>query len=58
MVLLFLIKKNAEIKDLRLRIQAELFGVLTEKEQHNFNLDKALEHINNEMGILLLILFH
>ncbi|MHB8279279.1 MAG: nucleotidyl transferase AbiEii/AbiGii toxin family protein [Candidatus Humimicrobiaceae bacterium] len=43
-------RSNAEIKDLRSRIQAELFGVLTEKEQHNFNLDKALEHINNVMG--------
>lgn len=43
-------RSNAEINDLRSRIQAELFGVLTEKEQHNFNLDKALEHINNVMG--------
>jgi len=42
-------RSNAEIKDLRSRIQAELFGVLTEQEQHNFNLDKALERINNTM---------
>jgi predicted nucleotidyltransferase component of viral defense system len=42
-------RSNAEIKDMRSRIQAELFGVLTEKEQHNFNLDKAFERINNAM---------
>lgn len=46
-------RSNSEIKDMRSRIQAELFGVLTEKEQHNFNLDKALERINNAMGLYL-----
>ncbi|MHB1274936.1 MAG: nucleotidyl transferase AbiEii/AbiGii toxin family protein [Candidatus Humimicrobiaceae bacterium] len=42
-------RSNAEIKDMRSRIQAELFGVLTEKEQYNFNLDNVLERINNAM---------
>ncbi len=46
-------RSNSEIKDMRSRIQAELLGVLTEKEQHNFNLDKALERINNAMGLYL-----
>ena len=46
-------RPNSEIKDMRSRIQAELLGVLTEKEQHNFNLDKALERINNAMGLYL-----
>jgi predicted nucleotidyltransferase component of viral defense system len=46
-------RSNSEIKDMRSRIQAELFGVLTEKEQHNFNLDKALERINNAMELYL-----
>jgi predicted nucleotidyltransferase component of viral defense system len=46
-------RSNAEINEMRSRIQAELLGVLTEKEQHNFNLDKALERINNATGVYL-----
>jgi len=46
-------RSDSEIKDMRSRIQAELLGVLTEKEQHNFNLDKALERINNAMELYL-----
>jgi predicted nucleotidyltransferase component of viral defense system len=42
-------RSNTEIKDMRSRIQAEMMGVLTEKERHNFDLDKALERINNAM---------
>ena len=42
-------RSNAEINDMRSRIKAELFGVLTEKEQHNFNLDNGLQLINNAM---------
>jgi len=38
-----------EINDMRLRIKAELFEVLTKAEQQNFNLDKALERINKAM---------
>ena len=47
-------RSNSEVKDMRSRIQAELLGVLTEKEQHNFNLDKALERINNVMGLIII----
>ena len=42
-------RMDAEIKDMRLRIKAELFEVLTKTEQQNFNLDKALERINKAM---------
>ncbi|HDQ04453.1 MAG TPA: nucleotidyl transferase AbiEii/AbiGii toxin family protein [Deltaproteobacteria bacterium] len=43
-------RTNAEIKDMRSRIKAELFDVLTEKERQNFNLEKALKRINEAMG--------
>ncbi len=42
-------RTDAEIKDMRLRIKAELFEVLTKKEQQNFDLDNALERINKAM---------
>ena len=42
-------RTDAENKDMRLRIKAELFEVLTKTEQQNFNLDKALERINKAM---------
>ena len=42
-------RKDVEIKDMRGRIKAELFEVLTKTEQQNFNLDKALERINKAM---------
>ncbi|MBU4377414.1 MAG: nucleotidyl transferase AbiEii/AbiGii toxin family protein [Candidatus Omnitrophica bacterium] len=38
-----------EIKDMRLRIEKELFDVLTPDEQENFNLDTALKRINKAM---------
>lgn len=42
-------RMDAEIKEMRSRIKAELFEVLTKTEQQNFNLDKALERINKAM---------
>lgn len=42
-------RSNDEIKDMRLRIKDELFGVLTKKEQENFDLDNALKRINKAM---------
>lgn len=42
-------RKNAEIKDMRFRIKAELFDVLSPVERENFDLDKALERINKAM---------
>ncbi len=35
------------------RIETELYGVLTEEEQHNFDINKALERINAAMGSVL-----
>ncbi len=42
-------RSDAEIKDMRLRIENELFDVLTSSERENFELDKALERINKAM---------
>ncbi len=42
-------RADAEIKDMRSRIKAELFEVLTKKEQQNFDLDSALKRINEAM---------
>lgn len=42
-------RKSIEIKDMRFRIQAELFDVLSPNERENFDLDKALERINKAM---------
>lgn len=42
-------RSNAEINDMRSRIEKELFDVLTADERENFNLDKALERINKAM---------
>jgi len=40
---------NTEIKDMRSRIKAEFFEVLTKDEQKNFDLDSALKRINKAM---------
>jgi predicted nucleotidyltransferase component of viral defense system len=42
-------RSDAEIKDMRSRIKAELFEVLTKEEQQNFDLDSALKRINRAM---------
>jgi predicted nucleotidyltransferase component of viral defense system len=42
-------RTDVEIKDMGRRIKAELFEVLTKKEQQNFDLDRALERINKAM---------
>ena len=42
-------RKDEEIKDMRLRIEAELFDVLTSDERKNFDLDTALKRINRAM---------
>ena len=39
-------RRDAEIKDMRSRIQEELFEVLTPDERKNFDLEVALERIN------------
>ncbi len=43
-------RTDVEIKDMRSRIEEELFDVLTPDEQEKFNLDIALERINKTMG--------
>ena len=43
-------RSEDEIKDMRSRIKEELFAVLTPKEQLRFNLNVALERINDAMG--------
>lgn len=43
-------RSDTEIKDMRSRIGAELFDVLTPDEQKNFELDTALKRINKAMG--------
>ena len=43
-------RKSTEIDDMRYRIEAELFDVLSPIERENFDLDKALERINKAMG--------
>ena len=42
-------RKSVEIEDMRFRIKAELFDVLSPVERDNFDLDKALERINKAM---------
>lgn len=42
-------RTNDEIKDMKSRIEDELFGVLTVDERKNFDLDKALKRINETM---------
>jgi len=42
-------RMDAEVKDMRSRIEAELFEVLTPDERKNFNLDTALKRINKAM---------
>jgi predicted nucleotidyltransferase component of viral defense system len=43
-------RTDTEIKDMRSRIEKELFDVLTPDEQEEFNLDNALDRINKAMG--------
>ncbi|HAZ10303.1 MAG TPA: hypothetical protein DCY56_04270 [Candidatus Omnitrophica bacterium] len=43
-------RSDAEIKDMRSRIENELFDVLTPNERENFDLDTALKRINRAMG--------
>lgn len=43
-------RTDTEIKDMRLRIEKELFDVLTPDEQEKFNLDTALDRINKAMA--------
>lgn len=43
-------RSEDEIKDMRSRIETELFDVLTLDERENFNLDKALKRINKAMS--------
>ena len=42
-------RSSDEIKDMKSRIEDELFGVLTVDERKNFDLDKALKRINKAM---------
>lgn len=42
-------RSDDEIKDMRSRIEKELFDVLTPDEKEKFNLDKALKRINEAM---------
>lgn len=42
-------RSDTEVKDMRSRIKAELFEVLTKDEQKNFDLDSALKRINKAM---------
>jgi len=46
-------RSEDKIKDMRSRIKEELFAVLTPEEQLRFNLDTALERINNAMGKMI-----
>jgi predicted nucleotidyltransferase component of viral defense system len=45
-------RTDTQIKDMRGRIEAELFDVLTADERKNFNLDAALARINKAMEAL------
>ncbi|MFA4936607.1 MAG: nucleotidyl transferase AbiEii/AbiGii toxin family protein [Candidatus Methanoperedens sp.] len=45
-------RSDTEIKDMRSRIENELFDVLTPSERENFDLDTALKRINRAMGAL------
>jgi len=42
-------RSDAQIQDMRSRIEEELFEVLTPKDRENFDLDKALKRINKAM---------
>ena len=42
-------RSEEELKDMRSRIEAELFDILTPEECKNFNLERALDRINKEM---------
>lgn len=42
-------RSNDEIQDMKSRIEAELFDVLTVDERENFDLDQALKRINKAM---------
>lgn len=42
-------RSDAEIKDMRSRIENELFDVLTPDEREHFELDAALKRINKAM---------
>ena len=44
-------RTETEIKDMKGRIEAELFDVLTADERKNFNLDAALARINKAMEV-------
>jgi len=44
-------RTDEEINDMRSRIEAELFDVLSPDERENFHLDIALERINKVMNI-------
>ena len=46
-------RSEDKIKDMRSRIKEELFAVLTPEEQLRFNLDTALERINNAIGKMI-----
>ncbi len=46
-------RKDEEIKDMRSRIQEELFEVLTAEERKNFDLDSALKRINNALKTVI-----
>jgi len=43
-------RSDKEIKDMKSRIENELFDVLTVSERENFDLDTALKRINKVMG--------
>lgn len=43
-------RSDKEIKDMKSRIENELFDVLTVSERENFDLDTALKRINKAMG--------
>lgn len=43
-------RSDKEIKDMKIRIENELFDVLTVSERENFDLDTALKRINKAMG--------
>ena len=43
-------RADEEIKDMKSRIQQELFDVLTSDERKNFDIDSALERINKALG--------
>ena len=46
-------RKNEEITEMKNELQKELYPVLTQKEKAEYNIDKALERINNVVEALL-----